>query len=222
MKNSKLSFRQWAVIILPVILIIFMWTLFVNLTAYFGLQTGYLFSFVIYWVLWCFLVPAYILKGFKNVFLLFKRTEHRFGDKPDITLFLISWPVVLSLIFAFLPQFKMLSIPTILLSISLGFMNGFAEEILWRGVYISIFPGNRWLSQIYPSVFFALWHICPISVTVSRYAGGIYSFIIVSLLFGLSWSYYSRKTGSIRWNSIMHSLTDILGLGGLLYASWFL
>ena len=221
MINSKFSFRQWAMIIGPVILIIFMWTVFINLTGYFGLQKGYLYSFIIYWVLWCLVFPVIMLKGFKNVFALFKSVKPRFGEKADLTLFLLTWPIVICLIFAFIPQYHHLTVPTILLSIILGLVNGFSEEILWRGVYVNLFPGNTFLSHIYPSIFFALWHICPISVVATRYSGGIYSFLGVSFLLGLSWGYYARKTGSIRWSVITHAVFDILGLGGLFYAIWF-
>ncbi|MFI5143983.1 MAG: CPBP family intramembrane glutamic endopeptidase [Ignavibacteria bacterium] len=222
MNNSGFSVRHWVMILAPVILIIFMWTLFVNLTQYFGLQEGYLFAFIIYWLLWCILLPAYALKGFKNVFSLFKKAVPRFGDKPDITLFLISWPVVVSLIFAFLPRLNNITIPVVLYSVLLGLVNGFCEEILWRGVYLTLFPRKTWLGYIYPAVLFALWHICPISVTVTRFAGGIYSFLIISFLFGLSWGFYTRKTGSILWSSIMHAVCDTLGLGAILYIGWFL
>ena len=177
--------------------------------------------FAIYWFLWCFLVPAYILKSFKSVFSLFKSVKPRFGDKPDITLFLICWPVIISLIFAFIPRFQNIMLYTLLFSVLLGFFNGFAEEILWRGVYNTIFPGKIWMGYIYPSIFFTLWHVCPISVMASRYEGGITLFLVVSLLVGLSWGYYTRKTGSIRWGAIMHSIFDTLGLAGLMYASWF-
>jgi membrane protease YdiL (CAAX protease family) len=213
--------RQWIMVFAPLILIAFMWAVFVNFSSYFGIQKGYFFSFIIYWLMWCILLPAYVLKGFKNLFMLFKKAVPRFGDKPDITLFLISWPVVISLIFAFIPQVHLISIPVILFSVLLGCINGFCEEILWRGVYVSLFPGKIWLGYLYPALFFALWHICPISVTVTRYAGGIYSFLFISLLFGLSWGFFARKTGSILWSSVMHAACDSLGLGALIYISWF-
>jgi membrane protease YdiL (CAAX protease family) len=199
-----------------------MWTAFVNLTQLFGMQLGYLFSFIIYWILWCFLFPLFSLKSFKALFSLFKSVKPRFGNKPDITLFLISWPVAVALIFAFVPRLHNLTISILIVSVLIGFVNGFAEEILWRGVYITLFPNNIWFKYIYPSVFFTLWHLCPISVVPSKYAGGIYSFLLAALLYGLSWGYYARKTGSIRWSSIMHSINDSLGLSGFLYSSWFL
>ena len=219
--NNKLSLQQWIAIILPLILILFMWTAFVNLTQLFGLTNGYFISFAIYWILWCLIIPVIILRGFGPLVNLFKSVDPRFGNKPDITLFLLTWPIVLVIFFSFLPHLKDITFPIVLLSIAFG-INGIAEEIFWRGLYISIFPENRFLNYIYPSIFFALWHICPLSVMTSRYSGGIISFIVISLLLGLSWGYYTIKTGSIRWSSIMHSVFDILGLGGILYSSWFL
>lgn len=218
----KFSLRQWSMIATPILLIISMWTIFINFSLYFGLQKGYLFSFIIYWVFWCFLIPLFSLKGLKPLIGLFKASIPRFGDRPDLTLSLLLWPIIITIFFGFIPQLGKLSFSILIVSILLGFVNGFTEEILWRGVYVAMFPDNVWLNYIYPSVTFALWHICPISVIVTRFAGGIYSYLFAALLFGLSWGFYARKTGSIRWCAISHAIRDSLGIGGLIYVGWFL
>jgi membrane protease YdiL (CAAX protease family) len=41
---------------------------------------------------------------------------------------------------------------------------GITEEVLWRGVYVTLFADNVWLNTIYPSLAFGLWHLCPLSV----------------------------------------------------------
>jgi membrane protease YdiL (CAAX protease family) len=42
----------------------------------------------------------------------------------------------------------------IAVSILLGVVVGVTEELLWRGVYVRLFPDNLWLNTIYPSVMF--------------------------------------------------------------------
>ncbi len=32
------------------------------------------------------------------------------------------------------------------MSLGLGLIIGVTEELLWRGVYVTLFPGNAWLS----------------------------------------------------------------------------
>jgi len=44
-------------------------------------------------------------------------------------------------------------------------MNSFWEEVLWRGVYITLFPDSRWWGIVWPTVWFALWHYAPGSVS---------------------------------------------------------
>jgi membrane protease YdiL (CAAX protease family) len=79
--------------------------------------------------------------------------------------------------------------------------NGFFEELLWRGVYLELFPGNLLLGAIWPSVWFALWHYAPVSITAD---GNVLGMIIGSGIMGLYLSFLARRTGSIWWTILMH------------------
>jgi uncharacterized protein len=94
------------------------------------------------------------------------------------------------------------------------------DKILWRGVYVRLFPHSTWMSVIYPSIMFGIWHISPQSVRSSSMPGGVYSFVFYAILLGLAYAYVARKTGSIRWCTLSHVIHDSLGLGALAYAMW--
>ena len=81
------------------------------------------------------------------------------------------------LAFAFVPRAGIAGVPIIIVSICLGLVIGVAEELLWRGVYLALFPDNWWLNLIYPSVAFGLWHLCPLIALPSRYPGGAATFV---------------------------------------------
>lgn len=94
--------------------------------------------------------------------------------------------------------------------------------MLWRGTYVRLFPGSIGLNTIYPTIGFAAWHIAPLSILPARFPGAPTSFLIYCLLLGLSYAYYARTTGSIRWCTVSHCIHDALGLGGFAYALWLM
>jgi membrane protease YdiL (CAAX protease family) len=169
----------------------------------------------VYWIGWCGVVPA-VLIGRRHLIELFtRRPAFRTLDLP--TRLLLLWPIVFPLVFAFIPRVRSAGAPVILISIALGVVIGITEEALWRGVYATLFDGNARLAVIYPSIGFAMWHVCPLSVLPSRYPGGAASFTVYSLALGLSYANCARRTRSIFWCTVSHCVHDALGLGGFAY-----
>ena len=93
----------------------------------------------------------------------------------------------------------------ILIMTSLG--NGFFEELLWRGVYLELFPQSILWGMIWPTVWFALWHYAPGSVAPGRNPWGL---VIGSGLMGLYLSFLARRTGTIWWTIVMHTLGGLI------------
>jgi uncharacterized protein len=71
------------------------------------------------------------------------------------------------------------------------------EEVLWRGVYMCLFPGQIWLNLVYPSLMFGLWHLAPQSVVANRLPGGAFSFVAYAVALGVSYAITVNQTGSI-------------------------
>jgi membrane protease YdiL (CAAX protease family) len=90
-----------------------------------------------------------------------------------------------------------------LLLLTTNFGNGFFEELLWRGVYLDLFPKNLLFGMIWPSLWFALWHYAPGSINPD---GNVLGLIIGSGIMGLYLSFLSRRTGTIWWTIIMHTI----------------
>ena len=103
----------------------------------------------------------------------------------------------------------------------LGIVIGVAEEVLWRGLYLRVFPDNVWADAVYPSIAFGIWHLCPLSVLPSRYPGGPLPFLAYSVILGFCYAIVARTSGSIRWCAVAHAIHDSLGLGAFAYAAWF-
>ena len=221
MPRTRMSTNQRVALILPPVLIASMYGAFRYLTAVFGFPAGYLTAFALYWVGWCLIVPAAILRR-DRLLSLFSRSPVRFTQLSAITQLLLWWPIAFPLTYSFVPRIASTPVVIVATSVLLGIIIGVTEEMLWRGVYVTLFPDRLWLNTVYPSITFGLWHLCPLSVLSSRYPGGTMSFAAYSIALGLSYAYYARSTGSIRWCTVSHCVHDALGLGAFAYSQWLM
>jgi len=220
--DLKFTERQWMILAAPVVLIATMYAAFQGFDALFGFPLGYLMAFIVYWVGWCIALPLFVLGGPGEVLDLFREGAPSFAELGWKTQALLWWPIIFPLAFVFIPRLSDANLTIILVSILIGLVIGVTEELLWRGVYVQLFPNNVWLNTIYPSAMFGLWHIAPQSVRTSTMPGGAASFVLYALVLGLSYAYSARKTGSIRWCTVSHCIHDALGLGAFVYSAWLM
>ncbi len=216
-----MSLSSRFLIAMPPVLIASMYAAFWCLTSWLGFPSGYLAAFTAYWIGWCVLTPTLIL-GRRAVLNLFTTPTVPFTRLGGTMHILLWWPLAFPLAFSFLPRIASTPLPIVIASIVLGVIIGVTEELLWRGLYVNAFPNRLSLNTIYPSIAFGVWHLCPLSVLPSRYPGGALTFIAYSVALGLSYAYYARRAGSIRWCTVSHCIHDALGLGAVAYANWFL
>jgi len=74
----------------------------------------------------------------------------------------------------------------ILLAIPLAAINGICEELLWRWLYVRLYPGSPWLGVIVPAIGFALWHFVPQTLYPAENRIG---FVISTLFLGLVYGF---------------------------------
>lgn len=179
-----------------------------------GAEAGYLLGFGFYWLFWCLLVPRILLGKTEFATILHDRTP-LFGRANWIVSLL--WLVVMLVsVWMYAGDFLRAPLALILLAAPLATINGFCEEILWRGLYVRLFPRNPWLGILYPSLGFALWHLAP---QVVFPAENVIGFVIATFFLALPYGYIAYHTGSARWTAISHSLSGILALSGYLAPS---
>jgi membrane protease YdiL (CAAX protease family) len=206
--------REYALLLIPFLLIPSTAFVFISLAKWLGKEKGYLIGFLFYWTIWCLIVPL--------VFLETKEFVTLFVDKAQL-LSRPNWLVTGLFIFITLITFFMygktfIEAPwtLILIAIPIATINGICEEILWRGLYVKIFPDNIWLAIIFPAIGFALWHLVPLQVFSD---GNEFDFILSTFFLGLAYGFIAYKTGSAKWTAISHSLNGILALSGMLAPS---
>lgn len=189
---------------------------FKTLGQRFGPRLGYFLGFIFYWLVWCTFLPLWSL-GTAGVVSLFRLGELPFGRPAWLGVVLLAAPLALGYGYAFPRAVRGATASIVVASFALAVVNAFAEEVLWRGMYVSTFEGSVLLAVVFPAIGFGIWHLAPQVVHPNRNPGGAWSFVAVSILLGLMWGWVAFSTGSILLTFVSHVLFDFSGLGARLY-----
>ncbi len=212
----RISKRHVTIYFLPFITLLTTYCAFHFLTQYFGQKRGYFFGFIFYWSFWCIAVPFFLI-GRKSLIRLFKMRQPILGKHATRNILFLLLPLALVYCYEFpkvLPQANLLIIVS---SVGLSLINAVAEEILWRGTFLSLMGENSKWYILFSSFGFAIWHFAPLSIYENHNPGGSLSFILVSFLLGLLYSSVSKDNKSISLTTISHILFDFSGLGAKVY-----
>lgn len=204
--------RQFALLIAPWLLLASATVVFRRLCARFGPKRGYFGGFLFYWIFWCLLFPMWVL-GPRHLPALVWAGVEPSGPPNRSDLLLLAVPPAVGYSMAFPRALARANKKIVLASAVQALLNASAEELLWQGTYMAVFPRSLALGYLYPTVGFALWHYAPQVVFPSRYPGGATSCVARAGLFGLLWGRAARRNGFIGWTVISHVLLDFSGLG---------
>lgn len=203
----------WA---LPFVLLLSASGIFISASACFGKETGYLLGFSFYYLVWCLGIPL-LLIGPKPLFGLLKPIHSIFAKENRLALILLITISLTSFFVYFLPSFFNTSWLLIFIAIPIATINGFCEEILWRGLYYQLCPQDSVRGYLYPAFGFAIWHIAPQLIFPAE--GGMFTLILAAFVLGLCYGWITRKTGNVFWVAISHSLSGVFAFGGALAPS---
>ena len=205
--GRRLRHRQLAALAAPPVLIASTYLVFQAGTGWFGPRWGYLGGFVFFWAVWCFGFSVWAI-GPRGVATVLRPTRPRLPRPAALWCVLLAVPVVGGFLTRLLPELPGATITVLALALVIAWLNATAEELLWRGVYIRLFPGRPVAGWLYPAVLFALWHVSPASVRGS-------SIVLVSsaAVLGLLYGWIAQQTGTIRYTILAHALVNSMGLG---------
>ena len=196
---------------LPVLLTLSCMLVFQFAAKQLGTKWGYFTGFLFYWVIWCTIVPLFLV-GPRNLINFFKPSA-AFDYKIILCLITL---LVFVYAYAFPKAVKQANLLIIICSFLMAFVNATLEEMLWRTTYLQTFS-NEWISIGYASLGFAVWHYAPQIILVNRNPGGAHSFVLFALLLGLCYAYVACRQQSVFWTTIAHTLLDFGGLGAIFY-----
>jgi membrane protease YdiL (CAAX protease family) len=166
-----------------------------------GAELAWYTGFWVYWPVWCVLYPWWML-GWRKIGDLFR---HR-GLKTSGWVIMV-FPPMMAFIGCFIFKQDQRAASGIIVYILMSFANGVLEEILWRGVYINVFPDNKLWGFAWPTVWFSLWHFAPGSISPLT---GVWILMAGAAVFGACWGWLAMKTGTIRWSVVSHTLSGLL------------
>jgi len=177
-------------------------------------EAAYLFGFAFYWLFWCLAVPWLVFRK-QGLGSLLRDQRPLFGKGNWLASLL--WVLVTLMALGMYGRSFIQAPPAlILLAVPLAAINGLCEELLWRGLYVRLFPHNPWLAILVPSLGFALWHLSPqVILPVDNPLG----FVVATFFLALPYGYIAWRAGSAKWTAISHALNGILALSGYLAPS---
>lgn len=199
----NMNTKQKIAIIAPLALIGFMYPVFRLLMAVFDETIAWYLGLITYWLIWGAIFPLLII-GWESIkTMIFPK---RINAK---IILLVMFPVAMASLYRIIPGmgYTKPSIWILLLYLSTTLGNGIFEEIMWRGVYLKLFPENVMFRVIWPTFFFALWHYIPGSVNSD---GNVIALMIGAGIFGFYLSFLVKKTDTIWWSIITHILGGLV------------
>jgi membrane protease YdiL (CAAX protease family) len=199
----RMTRQQYIAIGAPLFLAAMMIPVFQLLAAQLGNTAGWYVGLLVYWIIWGALLPAWLI-GYKRIRQMIQPQRLSL----NIALILLI-PLVMSLFSRFIAGsgYEKPNIWIFLMLLATAFGNGFFEEVLWRGVYTTLFRGRLFFSVIWPSLWFALWHYAPGSV----HAGGnVLRLMLGAGFFGLYLSVLARETKTIWWSIVAHTCCGLI------------
>jgi hypothetical protein len=211
--SPALDARRLVALSLPVVVPVAMTGVFTLGRDRLGDQLGYVAGFGAYWATCAGLSLG--LLGRRRARQLFDDARPRLGRPAVVGATLLLWPPLGAIATRFLPELGSATPAMIATVAGVALANALLEELLWRGVFISLWPSNLWLGWLWPALGFGLWHLAPQVIHPSSM--GPIAYVVAATALGLSWGWVAYRTGTLRWVSLSHVLTDGSGLRNALF-----
>ena len=138
-----------------------------------------------------------------------------------------SWWSIVAVVIGFMPlqiflqHWRLMnSWPLLLTWLLFAAINPLLEEGYWRGALLDAmdrWPG--WLATLYSSTFFALNHT--LTLGVNSIANRHPVTLVITFILGVIWATAYRRTGTLRFAVIGHTLVDLLNLSVLAFLNLY-
>jgi hypothetical protein len=168
-----------------------------------GEDLGWYAGFAIYWPIFCLAIPL-LLVGSNQIIERYKLIK----INPKYLLVYL-FPVFMTLIGGLFMNNAERDITGLVVWLGMSVGNGIFEEILWRGVYPTLFPNNKLFGFAWPAIWFSIWHFAPRSLSQNFQP---LTLVSGALMLGIFFGWGAFKTKSLFGASTGHTLSGLLQL----------
>lgn len=220
MKLINLGKKQAGLLATAPLLCVSMLILVPLLTAVTGKTAGYVIGFCVYWFLFCLPASVYSANGFRGLKEIYTQKSDISSAMRNICYLLSIIPCTATFFAVFKKFAPAAGLQVLVVALVFALINGIFEEMFWRGAFNKVFSNNIIFAYIYPSIFFGIWHIALYFAKGMVYQGGFFSLVGGSFFMGLLWGWAAYKTGSIKFVTAAHILTNFFAFTGLISENW--
>jgi Type II CAAX prenyl endopeptidase Rce1-like len=197
--------RRLVVLSAPAVVPVSMAAVFAVLARRLPARTAYNVGFAIYWGGWCIALPVGILGPGRALRVLASGRRPSAGEAVAVLL-----PVLGAVSTELLPRRRLVDRRVLATMVGAAAVNATAEELLWRGMFLEVFPEDPVRGSLWPLAGFSLWHLAPQFVLPSRH--GRADFVLGAAVVGAASAFTSWRTRGLRWVLLPHIATDACGV----------
>jgi membrane protease YdiL (CAAX protease family) len=197
--------RRLVVLLTPVAVPVSMAAVFAALGRRLSPRGAYNAGFAVYWAGWCLLVPSAVLGPRRALHVM---ASGRRPTTSETAIMLL--PVLGAACTELVPRRRLVDGRVLAVMIGSAAVNATAEELLWRGMFLEVFPDDLRWGTLWPLAGFSLWHLAPQIVLPSRH--GRAGFVLGAAVVGAASAFAARRTGGLRWVLLPHIATDACGV----------
>jgi hypothetical protein len=208
--RSPRDIRGLVVLLTPAAVPFSMAAVFAALGRRFSPRTAYNVGFTIYWVGWCLMVPVWVLGPRRALRVLMSGRRPTAGEATALLL-----PVLGGVFTELVPHRRGIDARVLATMVGSAAVNATAEELLWRGMVLEVFPQDPIRGSLWPLAGFSLWHLAPQTILPSRH--GRAGFVLGAAVVGAASAFVSRRTSGLRWVLLPHIATDACGVNPARY-----
>jgi membrane protease YdiL (CAAX protease family) len=203
------AWRRGLGVVVPFAVPLAMKAVFTAATRRLGPERGYQAGFAVYWVT-CWVLAGAVV-GPRRLAALWQPS-----GEPVPAPRALGWPVLVlpplgGFATEWLPNVRGAGPVAVGVAAWVGTTNAVAEEALWRGLPVAIFPDDPVRGWLLPAAGFTAWHLVPLTTrpTSARRRAAV---LLGAAAIGLGYGWVAHRTRSLATVSAAHALTDSCGV----------
>jgi membrane protease YdiL (CAAX protease family) len=175
----------------------------------FGPRRGQQAGFAIYWAT-CWATAA-ALAGPRRLVGLWHHPDPLPPAPKSLAWAVLTVPPAGAIATQWIPHARTAGPRAVAVAAGVGVTNAIAEEALWRGAPVIVFPNDPVLGWLWPAVGFTLWHLVPLAASSASRGRKLQTLFGAALIgFGDGWLVW--RTRSLVATSVAHAVTDACGV----------